>query len=134
MFRVTATDTAGNLTVTDVPFMVNSVDYSIPAGTGTVVTTLGLAMGTAPAQFGTFTPGVAQEYLATAAPRITSTAGNAMLTVSDPATTFVGRLVNGTCALTNPVQVFSTGGTNARPALGPAAPVTGAAAPTQVAS
>ena len=71
VFRVTATDTAGNLTVTEVPFMVNSVDYSIPAGTGTVVTTLGLAMGTAPAQFGAFTPGVAQEYLATAAPRIT---------------------------------------------------------------
>jgi len=132
VFRVTATDTAGNVTVKDVPFMVNSVDYSFPAGTGNVVTTLGLTMGTAPAQFGTFTPGVAQEYLATAAPRITSTAGNALLTVSDPATTFVGRLVNGTFALTNPVQVFSTGGSNATALAG--GPVTGAAAPVQVAS
>jgi hypothetical protein len=132
VFRVTAIDTSGNMTVTDVPFMVNSVDYSFPAGAGNVVTTLGLALGTAPAQFGTFTPGVAQEYLATAAPRITSTAGNATLSVHDPGTTFVGRLVNGTVALTNPVQVFSTGGSGATALAG--GPVTGAATPVQVAS
>ena len=28
MFRVTATDTAGNITTKDVPYMVNSVDYT----------------------------------------------------------------------------------------------------------
>ena len=132
VFKVTAIDTAGNMTVTDVPFMVNSVDYSFPAGTGSVVTTLGLTLGTAPAQFGTFVPGVAQEYLATAAPRITSTAGNATLSVHDPGTTFVGRLVNGDRALTNAVQVFSTGGGGATALAG--GPVTGAATPVQVAS
>jgi hypothetical protein len=131
-FKVTAIDTSGNMTVTEVPFMVNSVDYSFPAGNGNVATVLGLTLGTAPAQFGAFTPGVAQEYLATAAPRITSTAGNATLSVHDPATTFTGRLVNGDRALTNPVQVFSTGGSGATALAG--GPVTGAAAPVQVAS
>ncbi len=66
-------------------------------------------MGTAPANFGAFTPGVAREYLATAVPRITSTAGNAALTVYDPATTNTGRLMNGTFALTQVLQVFATG-------------------------
>ena len=89
--------------------MVNSVDYQMPAGTGTVATTLELALGTAPANFGAFTPGVAREYLATAVPRITSTAGNAALTVYDPATTNTGRLMNGTFALSQALQVFATG-------------------------
>ena len=88
--------------------MVNSVDYTMPGRYGTVVTTLGADPRHRAGAFGAFMPGVAREYLATAAPRITSTAGNAALTVSDPATTITGRLVNGTFALTQPAAGFST--------------------------
>jgi hypothetical protein len=65
---------------------------------GTVPATLALAVG--PASFGVFTPGVAQVYETTAAATVTSTAGDAALTVADP-----GHLTNGAFALPQPLQV-----------------------------
>jgi hypothetical protein len=52
---------------------------------------------------------------------VTSTGGDASLTVADPSATAVGRLANGTFTLTQPLQ--------ARAMSNPFAPVTGTNAP-----
>jgi hypothetical protein len=127
VFKVTAVDSAGNMTVKEVPYMVNSTDVTMAAATGTVDTMLQLTLPTTAPTFGAFKPGEAREYTATAAPRITSTAGDVALTVHDPATTGVGRLVNGTATLTNALQVFASGNTGT---AGPGGNVGGATAPT----
>jgi GH35 family endo-1,4-beta-xylanase len=76
-----------------------------PAG-GTVAPSLSLTLGTA--SFGTFTPGVARAYDATANATVTSTAGEATLSVVDPAADTAGRLLNGAFALAQPVQAGGT--------------------------
>ncbi len=60
-------------------------------------------MGT-PASFGAFTPGLGKDYYATTAANVVSTAGDATLSVADPATTNTGHLVNGTFALPSVLQ------------------------------
>ena len=130
VFKVTAIDSAGNITTKEVPYMVNSKDIPFTPG-GTVDTVMDLTLDTTPASFGAFQPGVTREYHATIAPRITSSAGNAALTVYDPATTATGRLVNGTAALSQALQVYASGGGST---AGPGGPVGGAAAPTALAS
>jgi hypothetical protein len=72
---------------------------------GTVPATLSLTLG-APAGFGAFTPGVAKEYVATTTATVLSTAGDAALTVADPAGD--GHLVNGAFSLPQPLQVQHT--------------------------
>ncbi len=59
---------------------------------------LSLQLGSA--SFGLFTPGVARDYTATSAGTVTSTAGNALLSYSDP-----GHLMNGVLALPDPLRV-----------------------------
>jgi hypothetical protein len=66
---------------------------------GSVPATLSLALG-APASFGAFVPGVANEYTATATANVTSTAGDAALSVSEP-----GHLANGTFTLPEALRV-----------------------------
>ena len=61
--------------------------------------TLSLVLG-APASFGAFTPGVAGDYSASTTATVTSTAGDATLSVSDP-----GHLTNGAFSLASPLQV-----------------------------
>ena len=87
MFRVTAIDSAGNITTKEVAYMVNSTDVTMPTGapTASVDTALALSFPTTSPSFGAFTPGVAREYLTSGAFRVTSTAGNAAITVHDPA-------------------------------------------------
>ena len=68
------------------------------AAGGTVPATLSLTLG-APASFGAFTPGVAQDYTASSTATVTSTAGDAALTAS--ATT----LANGAFRLAQPVTI-----------------------------
>jgi hypothetical protein len=75
-----------------------SVDASGTVG-GTVPPTLSLTLG-APASFGAFTPGVARDYTASTTATVTSTAGDAALTVSAP-----GHLANGAFTLPSPLQV-----------------------------
>lgn len=75
--------------------------------TGTVPATLALSLGT-PASFGAFTPGIAKTYTATSKATVTSTAGDALLSVSDASSTATGRLVNGSFALTSPLQAKAT--------------------------
>jgi hypothetical protein len=71
---------------------------------GTVPPTLALTLG-APASFGPFTAGVAKDYLASTTATVTSTAGDATLTVADPSRTAPGHLVNGAFSLPQPLQV-----------------------------
>jgi hypothetical protein len=87
---------------------------------GSVAPTLALSLGS-PASFAPFLPGVAKDYAAATTANVISTAGDATLSVSDPATTNTGKLVNGTFALPQVLQAN---------AGGPFAPVGGSAAPT----
>ena len=79
---------------------------------GTVPATLSLSLG-APASFGAFTPGADRNYDATTTATVTSSAGDATLSVTDPSSTATGRLVNGSFALDEPLQAraSSAGGT-----------------------
>jgi cytochrome c len=79
-----------------------------------------------PAMIGAITPGIAGDYTASVGAVVTSTAGNAALTVSDPDTTNPGKLINGTYALAQPIQVKATNTANPNSAFGP---VTGASTP-----
>ena len=71
---------------------------------GSVPATLALTLGPA-ASLGPFTPGVAGDYTGSTTATVTSTAGDATLTVADPSTDHPGHLVNGTFALPQPLQV-----------------------------
>ena len=95
---VKAEDLAGLVTTRTETFTVtgpvqDSDSVSAPGTVGgTVPATLALSLG-APATFGAFTPGVTQEYTAQSTAKVTSTAGDATLSVSEP-----GHLSNG-CVL-----------------------------------
>jgi hypothetical protein len=86
----------------DVTFLQGTSDDGTVGGT--VPATLSLAVG-GPASFGAFTPGVDRNYETTMAATVTSTAGDATLAVTDPSGNATGRLVNGTFALSEPLQV-----------------------------
>jgi autotransporter-associated beta strand protein len=85
---------------------------------GTVPPVLALTLGP-PASFGPFTPGVAREYSASTTANVISTAGNALLSVSDPSDTATGRLVNGTFSL--PQALRASGGGEFLPVTAPVA-------------
>ena len=74
--------------------------------------TLSLSLGATPATFAPFIPGRAADYFATTTANVISTAGDAALSVADPSSNATGRLVNGSFALTQPVQA-GVGGTYA---------------------
>jgi hypothetical protein len=76
--------------------------------TGTVPATLSLTVSPS-ANLGTFVPGVPAEYTAPLAATVTSTGGDAALTVTDHGAS-PGRLVNGAFALAQPLQL-GVGGT-----------------------
>jgi hypothetical protein len=74
------------------------------AGVGAgVPATLALTLG-APASLGTLTPGVDRSYDAATTASLTSTAGDATLSVMDAGAT-PGRLANGSLALAQPLQI-----------------------------
>ena len=81
-----------------------------PVG-GTVPATLALTHG-APAGFGAFVPGVAANYTATTTASVTSTAGDATLSVADPSSAHTGHLINGEYFLPQALQA-AAGGTPA---------------------
>ena len=100
----TATDANGNTSAAKT-FNV-TVAYATQANggvTGSVPATLGLSDGQA-TPFGAFTPGVDQDYKTTASATVTSTAGDATLSVSDPSTTAPGHLVNGAFVMPQALQ------------------------------
>ena len=90
---------------------------------GDVAATLSLTVN-GPASLGVFTPGVARDYTTSMLGNVISTAGEATLSVSDPATTNTGKLVNDGFALPQVLQANANGGAFA--------PVGGSANPTTV--
>ena len=78
---------------------------------GTVPATLSLALG-APASFGPFTPGITKTYEASTTATITSTAGDATLSVADPSPNATGHLVNGAFSLPQPLQARARNAAN----------------------
>jgi hypothetical protein len=97
---VTAKDAEGHTTTRTIAFDV--VAQATGTVGGTVPATLALTLG-APASFGPFTPGVAKTYTAQTTATITSTAGDATLTVSDPDPVAPMRLANGAFTLAQPL-------------------------------
>ena len=71
---------------------------------GDVPAALALTLG-GPATFSPFVPGAATDYTASTTAAVTSTAGDAALSVTDPASVAPGYLVNGTFALAQPLLV-----------------------------
>jgi carboxypeptidase T len=74
---------------------------------GTVPATLALTIGQA-ASFGAFVPGVGASYDATTAATVTSTAGDATLSVTDPSSNAPGHLVNGSFSLAQPITAAAS--------------------------
>lgn len=66
--------------------------------------------------FGTFIPGLARAYDVTLATSVTSTAGDAALTVTDSSATAPGHLVNGSDALDTPLGLRAPTAANPNPA------------------
>jgi hypothetical protein len=126
-FTVTATDNAGNVTTQSVEYVVNSTAVQSTPG-AQVAPTLSLSLGAAPT-FPNFVPGVGAAYTATTLANVVTTAGDGVLSVSDPSSNATGRLVNGAFSLAAPVQAraSSAGGTG-----GALATVGGSAAPTSL--
>ena len=111
------------------PGALNVVGVSGSGGpTGTVPSTLALTLG-APASFGAFTAGVAQDYTATMSANVVSTAGDAALSVTDPSSNATGRLVNGAFALANPLQVMASSPAGTGAALAPLSTTAGTPLP-----
>jgi hypothetical protein len=78
---------------------------------GTVPATLSLTLA-APGQFGAFQPGVTRTYTTTTDATVTSSAGDALLSVADPSSQNTGHLVNGTFALPQPLQARARNAAN----------------------
>ncbi len=126
-FTVKAIDNAGNETTESVEFVVNATEQNGTPGAA-VAPTLALSLGSAPT-FPNFVPGVAATYTASTLANVVTTAGDGVLSVSDPSSNATGRLVNGAFSLAAPVQAraSSAGGTG-----GALAAVGGSAAPTSL--
>jgi hypothetical protein len=83
---------------------------------GNVDSVLSLTLGT-PASFGSFVPAVARNYDTAMAASVVSTAGNAILSVTDASSTATGKLVNGEFSLASPLQVRAANSANPNPAF-----------------
>jgi autotransporter-associated beta strand protein len=97
-------------------YLNNSVTLIVAAtadGTvgGTVPATLSLTLD-APGSFGAFTPGVSKPYFASTRATVTSTAGDALLSVADPSSFGTGHLVNGSFILPEPLQARARNAAN----------------------
>jgi sugar phosphate isomerase/epimerase len=79
---------------------------------GDVPTQLSLTLPSNPSLFGTFTPGTARDYAATLAAEITTTTGDATLTVADNSATAPGHLANGAFVLQQPLKIRANNATN----------------------
>jgi hypothetical protein len=124
-FNVAAKDSSGNATTATRHYSVVPASGDVGGGTSA---TLNLTLGT-PASFSPFIPGLGRDYATTMGATITSTAGDATLWVADPSATATGRLMNGTFALTTPLQVSAT---SPNGASAPQGAVGGSAAPTKL--
>jgi hypothetical protein len=95
------------------------------AGVGGVVPgTLSLNIGSG-ASFGSFLPATARTYTTALAAIVVSTAGDALLGVTDPSTTAPGHLVNGSFSLPQALQIRAATAANPSPAYAPLSEVAG---------
>ncbi|WP_028065918.1 cupredoxin domain-containing protein [Solirubrobacter soli] len=85
---------------------------------GTVPATLSLTLGGS-ADLGHFQLAVAADYTASMPATVTSSAGDATLTVNDPSPVATGHLVNGTYVMAQPLQVKATDATHPATAFAP---------------
>ncbi len=92
---------------------------------GSVGATLALSLSPT-ANLGAFIPGIARDYQTTVSATVTSTAGDAALTVADPNLTATGRLANGTFTLAQAVQARAVNTANPSTVF---APITGTNTP-----
>ena len=81
----------------------NSTEVPVVIG-GEVPGVLALDV-TTPGSLGSFTPGVAKDYSVETSAKVTSSAGDAKLSVVDPSSTAPGHLVNGAFSLASPLQI-----------------------------
>jgi sugar phosphate isomerase/epimerase len=87
---------------------------------GSVPSVMQLSIPNAGGSFGTFVPGIATNYNTALAASVTTTTGDAALSVTDPSPTAGGHLVNGAFSLATPVNIRAVGaGDNPVPAFGP---------------
>ena len=100
-----ATDANGNVSAPKTFKVTVRLDVPVDGNVGgTVAATLALSIDGA-ANFSAFTPGIDRTYFAATTATVTSTAGDALLTVSDPSAVGTGHLVNGSFVLPEPLQV-----------------------------
>ncbi len=92
---------------------------------GDVPSLLNLQIQSTVGSFGTFQPTVAKSYETALAATVTSTAGDAALSVADNGTTAPGHLVNGAFALPSPLNARAINATNPTQAFAPLAEATG---------
>lgn len=97
---------SGSKTIQVAPYVAPPVESTVG---GSVPATLSLTLGAAPT-FGTFRPGEDGVYTASTAATVTSTAGDATLTIGN-----VGPLSNGAFALARPLEVLTGPKTYAGP-------------------
>jgi hypothetical protein len=102
--KVTLSDQYGSADLASVSQLAQVPTIAQGTVGGTVPATLAVTLGPA-ASFGAFTPGVASTYKAQTTATVTSTAGDAALTVSDPDTANPGHLVNGSFVMAQPFTV-----------------------------
>jgi hypothetical protein len=102
-YTVTATDNAGNQTVVSRSYTVLTATNQNGGVSGQVPATLALTLGPA-AQFPPLVAGVGNTYTASTSANVVSSAGDALLSVSDPSSTHTGHLVNGAFFLPQPLQ------------------------------
>ena len=81
----------------------NSTEVPVVIG-GEVPGVLALDV-TTPGSLGSFTPGLAKDYSVETSAKVTSSAGDAKLSVVDPSSTAPGHLVNGAFSLASPLQI-----------------------------
>jgi sugar phosphate isomerase/epimerase len=108
-----------------IPLIAKSTGDAITTVGGDVPSSLSLSMQNASASFGTFIPATARTYETALAATVTTTTGDAALSVSDPGTTAPGHLVNGAFALPAPLNARAGNAANPTPAYAPLAEATG---------
>ncbi len=102
-FTVTAKDAAGNVTTVTRSYTVLRAENVNGNVNGSVPATLALSLGAAPT-FPSLVPGVGATYTASTLANVVSSAGDALLSVSDPSSQNTGHLVNGAFFLPQPLQ------------------------------
>ena len=117
-----AKDAAGNVSaVASKTFAITTRTQTPHELVGDVPATLAIQLA-GQTSLGTFLPGEARDYTSTATATVTSTGGDAALTVADASATNTGKLVNGTYALAQPLQI--------RAGAAAFGPIGGSASPT----